>query len=313
MQEPAFDPGLTQKFGGAIKRTLDRDGNFNVRRVGAKLRDQHPYLFFISLSWRAFTLLTLLAFGAVNLLFAGLYAAIGIEHLKGADGSTPFLRFLDAYFFSTHTLTTVGYGSIYPVGVAANSIAAVEALVGLTGFAVITGLVFGRFSRPSARIGFSDKILIAPYQDITALQFRIVNRRANNLIDAQARVLLILVDANDPSLARRYLPLRLERDQIVFFPLPWTVVHPITPDSPLYGKTAEDLAAMHAEVIVLIRAFDETFGQTVSARSSYTHDEFVWGARFSPAFEPDREGNDLVIEIDKISLSEPPQLPTPSA
>ncbi len=309
MQQPSFDPGLTQRYIGKLKRTLDPDGSFNVKRVGTTWRDQHPYLFLISLSWPAFGLMTVAAFAVINLVFAAIYCGIGIEYLKGAAGTTPFLRFMDAFFFSTHTLTTVGYGSIYPVGIPANSVAAIEALVGLTGFAVVTGLVFGRFSRPSARIGFSDKMLVTPYQDITSLQFRIINRRSNNLIDLNARLLLTFVDTSDGTPRRRYVPLALERDQVLFFPLPWTIVHPITRDSPLYGKTAEDLAALQAEVMILIRAFDETFGQTLNARRSYTHEEFVWGARFKAAFELDPSGDDLVVEVDKISVCERAPLP----
>lgn len=309
MQQPSFDPGLTQRVEGKLKRALDHDGNFRVRRVGTTWRDQHPYLFLISLSWPVFAFITLAAFALTNVVFALIYYWIGIDHLKGAEGTTPFARLLDGFFFSTHTLTTVGYGSIYPSGVMANSVAAIEALVGLTGFAVVTGLVFGRFSRPSARIGFSERILVAPYQDISSLQFRIINRRPNNLIDLSARVLLTVVDAPNGKLQRRYIPLSLERESVLFFPLPWTIVHPITPDSPLYGKTAADLAALRAEVLILIRAFDETFGQILNARQSYTHDEFVWGARFQAAFEPDQSGDDIIVEVDKISVCERAALP----
>lgn len=309
MQQPSFDPGLTQRYTGQIKRAISKSGDFNVRRIGTTWRDQHPYLFLISLSWPAFSSLVLAGFAAINLLFAALYYAIGMDSLKGAEAPTMALRFLNAFFFSTHTLTTVGYGNIFPVGPLANSVAAMEALVGLTGFAVITGLVFGRFSRPSARIGFSTKILVTPYQDVTSLQFRIVNRRSNNLIDLSARLLLMTVEPVEGRLQRKYIALTLEREQVLFFPLPWTIVHPITPDSPLFGKTQADLDRLQAEVMILIRGFDETFGQTVNARYSYRHDEFVWGARFKPAFEIDRDGDDLIVEVDKISICERAPLP----
>jgi inward rectifier potassium channel len=310
MDQPSFDPGLTQRYTGKFKRAIDPSGEFNVRRVGTTWHDQHPYLFLVRLSWPAFIALILGTFAAVNLIFAFIYELIGIENLKGAYGATSSIRFLNAFFFSTHTLTTVGYGSIYPVGALANSVAAIEALVGLTGFAVITGLVFGRFSKPSARIGFSDKMLVSPYQELTSLQFRIINRRSNNLIDLSVRLLLMTVEPNEQGiLHRRYFALQLERDQVLFFPLTWTIVHPITSESPLYGKTSADMEAMQAEVLILVRAYDETFGQTVNARRSYRHDEFVWGARFKPAFEIDRNGEDLVVEVDKISVCERAPLP----
>ena len=151
------------------------------------------------------------------------------------------MHFLNLFFFSTHTLTTVGYGNMYPDGPLANAIASVEALLGLMAFAIATGLLFGRFSRPSARFGFSDVMVIAPYQNGKALEFRVVNRRANNLIEAEARVMLMTVEIDGGKPKRKYQQLQLERTQVLFLPLTWTVVHPIDENSPLYGKTAGDL------------------------------------------------------------------------
>ena len=305
MQKNAsFDPGLTQQYTGALKRAIDENGDFNVRRTGATLRDFHLYLFLINVSWPVFALIVMAAFVAVNLIFASVYLAIGIDKLKAADQATTAAPFMYAFFFSTHTLTTVGYGNVYPSGVLANTIAALEALTGLMGFAIATGLFFGRFSRPSARIGFSTKMLVAPYGDGTSLQFRIVNRRTNNLLELTARVLLMTVESVDGRMQRRYAPIEVEREQVLFLPLTWTVVHPITPSSPLYGKTAGDLAALQAEFLILIKAFDDTFSQTVNARNSYTHDQIVWGAKFKPAFEI-AESGDLRLEVDKVSVFEP--------
>ncbi|MBV9082659.1 MAG: hypothetical protein JOZ62_08295 [Acidobacteriaceae bacterium] len=300
----SYDPGLTQRYTGALNRTINQNGDFNVRRTGATLRDFHLYLFLINASWPAFILIILTAFITINLIFASLYLAIGVEKLKGADGPTSAAPFQNAFFFSTHTLTTVGYGNVYPSGTVANSIAAFEALTGLMGFAIATGLFFGRFSRPSARIGFSDRMLVAPYGEGTSVQFRIVNRRSNNLIDLSARMLLMTVESVEGRMVRRYAPIEVEREQVLFLPLTWTVVHPITASSPLHGKTPADLAALQAEFLILIKAFDETFSQTVNARNSYTHEEIVWGARFSPAFEVGNSG-DLWLEVDKVSVFEP--------
>jgi inward rectifier potassium channel len=309
MQQPSFDPGLTQNYGGELQRAIDERGDFNVRRVGISWRDQHPYLLLISASWPKFIAFVFGAFVVTNLLFAGIYYLIGIEFLKGAEAPTAGLRFVNAFFFSTHTLTTVGYGNVYPTGPWANATAAIEALVGLMGFAVVTGLVFGRFSRPSARIAFSENALIAPYQDGWSLQFRVVNRRTNNLIELSARILMMSVEPNGGRLQRKYALLKLEREQVVFFPLTWTIVHPIASDSPLYGKAKEDLQRLQVEIMILIKGFDETFGQTVNVRHSYRHDEIVWGARFTPAFEIDPHGGDLRLEINKISSFEPAPLP----
>jgi inward rectifier potassium channel len=306
--QPTFDPGLTQQYTGALSRTINEDGQFNVRRPGLTLRDIHPYLFLISVRLPVFGAIVLTAFIAVNLLFAGIYLAIGIDHLKGADAATAGGEFLNAFFFSTHTLTTVGYGNIYPVGVAANSIAAIEALIGLMTFALATGLLYGRFARPSARIGFSDRMLVAPYGDGMSLQFRIVNRRSNNLLELGARMMLMTVEMVGGRLQRKFAQLELERDQVIFFPLTWTIVHPITASSPLYGKTAADLTELQSEFLVFVKAFDETFGQTVNSRRSYRHDEIVWGARFTPAFEIEETG-DLRLDVEKVSNFERVEAP----
>ena len=310
MQKPSFDPGLTQQYKGVLKRAINKDGQFNVRRDGATWRDAHPYLYLISVSWAKFFGIIFLAFIGTNTIFALLYAAIGIEHLKGAEAPTETLRFMNAFYFSAHTLTTVGYGNIWPSGPLANIITALEALTGLMGFAIATGLFFGRFSRPSARIGFSPTAVMTPYRDNTSLQFRIVNRRPNNLIEVEARILLMTVEDCNGQLQRRFQDLPLERDQVLFFPLTWTIVHPIDESSPLYGATAKDLERLQSEIMINLRAFDESFGQTVHVRYSYRYDEIVWGAKFTQAFEVDGDGG-LRLEVGRVGELEPAPLRQP--
>jgi inward rectifier potassium channel len=309
MDKPLFDPGLTQQYTGVLKRVINKDGQFNVRRTGQSWRDWHPYLFMISTAWPVFLLLVVVAFLGINVIFALGYCAVGIEYLKNAEAPTAAASFLNAFFFSAHTLSTVGYGNIWPVGAAANLVAVLESLVGVLGFAIATGLLFGRFSRPSARFGFSKSSLVAPYMGGTSLQFRVVNRRRNNIIDLEARVLLMLVELCDGKPQRRYMALTLERPSVLFFPLTWTVVHPITEESPLLGKTAQDLERLQAEVLIMLKGHDESFGQSVHARYSYRYDEIVWGARFATAFEVEDNG-DLRIEVDKVSLTAPAELPS---
>lgn len=299
MEQPSFDPGLTQQYDGVLKRAINPDGRFNVRRTGSTWHDSHPYLYLINASWGRFLVMVGLTYIAVNILFACAYMAIGIEHLKGAEAPTGLLRFTNAFFFSAHTLTTVGYGNMWPIGPAANTLAAMEALAGLLTFAIATGLLFGRFSRPSARLGFSSKMLVAPYLGGTSLQFRVVNRRSNNLIDVEARLLLMTVQGENGKPIRKFDALALERPQVLFLPLTWTVVHPITETSPLFGKSREDLEKLQAEVLVTMRAFDESFGQVVNSRFSYRHDDMVWGAKFLQAFEVESSG-DLRLEVDRV-------------
>jgi inward rectifier potassium channel len=305
MQKPTFDPGLTTRYTGSLRRAINKDGSFNVHRRGVTWRDINPYLHLINISWPAFLTVVFFSYVAVNTLFAVAYFLIGTQQIQGSDAPTAFGRFMNIFFFSAQTLSTVGYGTLAPRGTAASSLAALEAMLGLMGFALATGLLFGRVSRPSARIGFSDNVVVAPYQDGTSLQFRIVNQRLNSLMELQARVMLMIVESVDGELRRSFKILTLERESVIFFPLTWTIVHPIDQESPLYGKTSTDLEKLQAELMILVKGFDDTFSQTVHARYSYRYDEFKWGARFAPAFEVDPEG-DIDLDVNKVSaLVEP--------
>ncbi|HUA22118.1 MAG TPA: ion channel [Bryobacteraceae bacterium] len=297
MKQESFDPGLTTQFSGVLRRTINANGTFNVRRKGLHWRDANLYLKLIDTTWPRFFLIVLIVFLAVNLLFAGAYLALGIENLKGSEADLS--AFQKAFFFSVHTLTTVGYGSVYPDGTWANVVAATEAASGLMVFAIVTGLLYGRFSRPTARILFSNRAVIAPYQEGASFQFRITNARSNVLLNLEARVIFMTVESTDGQLRRSFVDLPLERRTVYFFPLTWTIVHPIDSASPLYGKTREDLARLSVEFLILVQGFDDTFSQQVHAQFSYRHDELVWGAKFTPAFSVDPQG-DLVLEVDRI-------------
>ena len=302
MNQPTFDPGLTQKFTVPLRRAINKDGSFNVHRRGTTWRDVNGYLYLINMPWPGFFACILLGYFVVNTLFALVYYALGPDQLQGGtDATTSMAHFLNSFFFSAHTLTTVGYGSISPKGTAANVVAAFEAMTGLMGFALATGLLYGRVSRPSARIGYSETMVIAPYVEGTSLQFRVVNKRANTLMELEAKVMLMTVEGEPGKRKRDYRVLKLERHNVYFFPLTWTIVHPIDEHSPLHGKTAADLHRLQAEILILIKGFDDTFSQTVHSRYSYRYDEIVWGARFAPAFDVDAAG-DIVLEVDKVGV-----------
>jgi inward rectifier potassium channel len=297
MKKESFDPGLTTQFSGELRRTINADGSFNVRREGLRWRDANPYLMLIDTTWPRFLFILAVGFFLVNLIFASLYVTIGVEHLKGLESDMG--PFANAFFFSFHTLTTVGYGNVYPEGTLANTISSLEAASGLMVFAIATGLLYGRFSRPSARIVYSKNAIIAPYQDGTSLQFRVTNARRNVLMNMEAHVLLMTVDSSDGALRRSFIDLPLERSGVYFFALTWTIVHPIDSASPFFGKTREELAKLSAELLILLQGFDDTFSQVVHSRYSYRHDEIVWGAKFTPAFKVDTKG-DLIVEVDRI-------------
>lgn len=299
MQQSDYDPGLTQQFSGELRRVINPDGSFNVRKVGSGWRYFNPYLYLINTTWPLFFVTVLLAFLIINMFFAWFYLIAGAD--LATSGDPGLNRYQTAFFFSVHTLTTVGYGDIYPKGFWPNFISAVEAMTGLLGFAIATGLVYGRFSRPSARLVFSDRMLVAPYREGSSLQFRIANGRKNVLMELEAKLLFMTVEKNrEGKLKRDYADLKLERRFIQFLPLSWTIVHPIEEGSPLMGLTAEDLARLEAEFIIVIRSFDDTFSQTVHARYSYRHDEIIWGAKFVHPFHIDKNG-DMVLNTALLS------------
>jgi len=300
MQKPAFDPGLTREFGARLSRAVNKDGSFNIRRTGADWRAFHPWLFVVRMSWFGFGVLVLGFYAFVNTLFALFYFSMDPAQVIGSAAPTNFSRFLNDFFFSAQSLTTVGYGTLAPGGVAASFCATIESLTGLLSFAMITGLLVARASKPSASIGYSTNALIAPYQNATALMFRVANQRTNNLMELQAQVMLMTVEGTAEKPERKFALLTLERESVIFLALTWTIVHPIEQSSPLFGKTAEDLSKIQAEIVILIKGFDETFSQTVHSRHSYRYDEFVWGAKFSPAFVVDPARGDLVLELNRL-------------
>jgi inward rectifier potassium channel len=304
MQKPTFDPGLTQQVTGTLRRAIEKDGSFNVRRMGTSWKDIHPYLYMVSIPWPKFLAIILACFLTLNTGFALGYYLLGANELHSGIAASVGGDFMNDFFFSAQTLTTVGYGSIWPMGLSANILAGIEAMCGLMGFALATSLLYGRASRPSARIRYSEKMAVAPYMDGSSLQFRVVNRRVNSIMELEVTVVLMEIEGAPGALKRGFKPLKLERDKILFLPLTWTIVHPIDSESPLFGKTAADLESSQSEFLVLIKGYDDTFNQTVHSRYSYRYDEVVWGARFEPAFHIDADG-DMVLDVDKVGDLKP--------
>jgi len=252
-----------------------------------------------------FFLFILVFYTTVNLFFAFIYFATGVEHLVGGDGATKsFDRFMEAFFFSSQTLTTVGYGRVAPSGFLTNSIASIESLVGILIFAVMTGLIYGRFSRPRAYLIFSPNILISPYKDGVALMMRMATYKNNHLTDAEAQMTVALhVKEHDRTITKFY-PLTLEIPKINSMALSWTLVHNINEDSPLYNYTKEQVIESRMEVIVNVKAFDDHFSNIVQQRTSYTWQQVIYGAKFLPMFERSTTGEYTVLELDKINLHE---------
>lgn len=301
-QDLGFGRVLSEKHN---YRLLNRDGTFNVRVEHANPFNRiFSYHAFLNLSWPRFFLVFGTGYLLLNAFFALLYLAAGPKALVGDEIVTPFWR---AFFFSVHTFATVGYGSISPVTELANSIVTAETLVGLMCFALVTGLIFARFSRPVADIKYSSCAVIAPYQRMTALEFRVVNGRQNQLINLEATVMLSRFEGEGPARPRKFYQLKLERQKVALFPLNWTVVHPIDESSPLHGWTKEMLIEAEVEVVVLITAVDETFAQTVNSRASYTSREIQFGRRFVLMYE--LADSHIVMDLAKLDATEAAALP----
>lgn len=282
------------------QRLLNRDGTFNVRREGLRfLESLSAYHYFLTMSWPRFLAWTIATYTAINALFACIYVACGAHALTAFRDEPLRLRFVDAFFFSVHTVATIGYGNMAPANLAANIVVTIEALVGLIGFAVVAGIVFARFARPVAKILFSRNAIIAPYRGGRAFMFRIVNQRNSQIVEMEAKVLLSRRKREElPD--REFLSLKLERERVVFFPLSWTIVHPMDDESPLRDWDSEDLMECDSEFLILLNGFDETFSQTVHTRSSYKAEEIVWGARFKSMFNPPDADGTLSVDIRKL-------------
>jgi inward rectifier potassium channel len=302
------DLGLGGKMSDRSRvRLLNHDGTFNVRRNN--FSPFHPYNAYNTLlSLPIPRLLAMMAAGyfATNLLFAALYWLAGPEAIAGT-AAAPLHRFEDCLFFSVQTLATIGYGRLVPASRAANILVAFEALFGLLGFAILSGLLFARFTRPTAKIRFSRNALIAPYRNGWALMFRLVNLRSHDLTDVHAVVSFARWIEENGTRRRRFDQLALERDFILFMPLHWVIVHPITETSPFRGFTQAALTGADPEVVCLISAADETFAQTVHAKTSYDKTDLTWGARFVDMYLPDTDR--VAIDLNRLHEIEPVRPP----
>lgn len=299
------DIGFGSKTSSQKSRLINHDGSFNVYRIGQSyVSSTSIYHALITMRWYKFYAFIISYFILVNLLFATLYYFTGIDGLRGIEGVTSFDKFWEAFFFSTQTISTVGFGRLSPGSHVASTIAAFESLLGLLGFAVVTGLIYGRFARPKARIMFSDKAIIAPFKDKTAFQFRIANRMRNSQItDIEARITVAKFELENGVLIRRFRPMDLEIKRIMFFPMTWTINHPIDENSPIYGMTLSDLKKAEAEFMILLNGFDDTFSQNVSTRYSYVSDELLEGVKFISVFGENDNG-EITQDLSKLSTVE---------
>jgi inward rectifier potassium channel len=240
----------------------------------------------LTIPWWGFLLITGSFYIGLNLLFACLYLA---QH--GSIANVPDLDFADAFFFSVQTMATIGYGQLVPQTIYANVLVTIEALIGMLIIALTTGLVFARFSRPTARILFSQVATIGTYDGVPTLFVRAGNERKNQILRADVSMHFLRTEVSrEGSTMRRFYDMKLARARTPLFGLTFLIMHVIDQDSPLFGLTANDCAVIDAEIIVTISGLDETMSQTIHARTSFTSDEIRWDHRFVDIFGYTKDG-----------------------
>jgi inward rectifier potassium channel len=260
-----------------VVRFISREGRSNLVQYGVRRHFYTDvYHSWLQAPWGvAIGALTVL-YLAVNCLFAAAYLAVG-----GVENLGP-RSYGDAFFFSVQTIATIGYGHMVPISIAANALVTLESLVGLLGVAMATGLMFAKFARPTARVLWSDVAVVAPFESVPSLMFRVANERGNQVVEAQVRVTMLISEETSEGIAiRRNIDLHLRRSLSTVFALTWTVVHPLTEDSPFVTHTREQLLAGRAEIIASLVGLDDAFNQTIHSRHAWAMDEIVWNAQFA--------------------------------
>ena len=293
------DPGFGFKYKRPVNRLINNDGTFNIVRQGGLRGVRDIYKYLTDLSWGRFILLALASYLVINAVFAILYLIVGVDQIEGLN--TEFSDFWNAFFFSVQTLTSVGYGHLSPIGLGVNIIATFESFMGLVGIALMTGLLYGRFSKPSSKIVFSENIIITPHRGGRAVMFKMVNQRNTVLLNTTVKVIVILDKGiGDEEYNKEYHPVKLQIDSVNFFPLTWTVVHQIDEKSPFHELNFEEMKRRNAEAIILVEAFDETHSQMVIVKHSFGEDQWVENVKFKRNFRTNESGK-IELYIDELS------------
>ena len=297
------DTGFGSNPGSVGGRFINKDGTFNLKREGVPLlRRVGVYQRMLSLPMWKFISVILVFYVVINLFFTGIYFLLGTNELEGMRASDPWGIFKEVFYFSTQTFTTLGYGRLNPIGDGANIVSSLEALTGFLSFAIATGLIFGRFSKPRAYLQFSHLALISPFKGKTALMFRFATYKDNHtLTNVEIRVNLALMIDENGRQEYRFYDLALERNKVDSLPMNWTVVHIIDENSPLSGLNYDDIVAADVELYVLITAFDEVFSSPVLQRTSYTYREMKFDAKFVPMYRESEDGQTTILEMHKIN------------
>lgn len=297
------DTGFGNNVGDYGGRFVNKDGSFNIKRTGAPFWEKFS-LFHTMIrmpSWQ-FISVIILGYIGINLVFTVCFLFIGIPEFTGIIADSTWHIFRELFFFSTETFSTVGYGRVNPVGGLANTFAAADALAGSLFFALVTGLMYGRFSKPKAYLSFSKKALITPYRGITGLMFRMVSNKTKLVLtDLEIKVnASLLIEENGKS-TYQFFSLPLERTRLDNLALDLTVVHPINEESPIYKMLSSEMKTADLEIHVMIRAYEDGYASSVLQRTSYTWEEIIFNAKFDKMYHESDDGKTTILQLDKLN------------
>jgi inward rectifier potassium channel len=299
MENVNQDTGFGEKTSDMGGRMVNKDGSFNIKRIGINVRDRASgYQSMLTMPrWRFLAIIFIFYF-LINCFFTLLYWLAGPSGLEGVEKVRFWGRIKELFFFSTQTFTTVGYGRVNPVGEITNWIAAIESLIGFLSFAIAAGLLYGRFSRPKSFIRFSDSLVFANYRQGKALMFRLVCYKDDHLLtNAEVKLNARIVTKNK---GYQFFNLNLERSHVDSLVLNWTVVHPIDEHSPFFGLSQKEIVNLQPEISAYLTGFDEVYSSVVVARVSYAIKDFKFGFKFLPMYFSRNQRTEL--DLSKLNL-----------
>lgn len=298
MAQRIKDPGVGVSSKYKAKRFINPDGSFNIKHINRPHTFAELYDQMLTASWWSFSLCVLVAYIVVNLLFAIVYM-IDISAITPPSGS--YVKdFINAFNFSAQTITTVGYGAISPQTTWAGLVSSFEALIGLASFSLMTGLLYGRFSQPRSNIRFSKPLVLRKHREGYAVMFRLMSLTTRVMIHPKAEVTLALSRPDtEGNYHNEFFQIELERDTITYLPTTWTIVHPITEKSPLFGLSSEELTELHGEFLILVSYYDESFNKELHQVYSYMLKDLEIDRAFTKAFYYDEDGF-TILDYDKI-------------